>query len=209
MPRGPLSVAATNLVIVPSPETAIHRIGYGPNPFLPPPWQIARGSRDLTFGGRFDDPAGRRGISEARRFRTIYCSTIPTAAFGESIASFRAPLASALGGLAEIDDEEPLDAIVNRITDADHRGIVPKSWRQNRLMMSVQLDPEMRFVDLADATTLQYVRDTFAVLGATQGLADIDYSALVGPYRVLTQEIASHFFEHIGEDGQPSFAGLR
>jgi hypothetical protein len=86
--------AVSNLIVVPPPTAPIYRVAHGPYPFEPRPWDQAH--VDGTFGNRFDDPTGspdplgvRRVLTSDMRFRTLYCSTSPVGAFGETIARFR------------------------------------------------------------------------------------------------------------------------
>lgn len=143
----------------------------------------------------------------------IYCASGPAGAFGEAIAALRTPLSemSVPQGLAEVTDAEPVADLLQGIRDPRdlHRGVVPSSWRYARRLGTLRLGPDLRFVDLMDAATLQYIREAFAPLALALGWREVDYGALFGPDRTFTHEIAGHFFEQIRENGQPSFAGIR
>lgn len=212
-----------------SPPTAVFRVAYGPDPFRPVPWAILRQrdplltatESDARSGGRFDDLAARSGLPEVRRFRTIYCASQPEAAFGEVIGPRRVPLdqlrriqarvPTVPAGLAEISDDEPLDALLAGLIDPTDptRGIVPRGWYQRRLLGSTVLDPALPFVDLTAGQTVQHLRQALAVAAADLGIADIDYSTIVGPNRRFTQLVATHVYEQLDDDrDQPRYAGL-
>ncbi|MGH2345042.1 MAG: RES domain-containing protein, partial [Chloroflexota bacterium] len=68
------------------PAGPVYRIGRSPDPFAAPDWVYAQ--PDGTFGGRFDDPSGRRGVPANQRFRVLYFATEPVDAFAEVLAHF-------------------------------------------------------------------------------------------------------------------------
>jgi hypothetical protein len=114
---------------------AVYRVARGLDPFEPPDWGYA--GEDGTFGNRFDDLGAERGISEAERFRVIYCAGSRAAAFGETIAHFRPDL-ELLAKLEDIEDDEP--------TGFELRGgVVPEEWRLSRRLGAAQLDESLRF----------------------------------------------------------------
>lgn len=69
------------------PRSPLYRVGRLPDPFSPPDWSYAR--PDGTFGGRYDDPRGQRGVPPQGRYRVLYFASQPSGAFGETVAQFR------------------------------------------------------------------------------------------------------------------------
>lgn len=195
-----------------SPDSApVFRLGYGPDPFASVPWRFLRlrdgalqdRHNDRTIGGRFDDPAGRLGVAEARRFRTIYCATDRIAAISESIEPFRSQAGPKRRSseLTEIIERHP------QLRDA--AGTVPKDWVDKRLIESTILDESLQFVELGHSTALDYLNVTLGSYTRDLGFHRIDYGTILGADRRLTQAIAGHFYEILDADtDQPLFAGL-
>lgn len=156
---------------------------------------------DGTFGNRFDDPRGQWGRPPEERFRVIYCATQRAGAFGETIARFR-PSLSLLADLARIEDDQPLDPQLQR-------GAVPRDWRERRRLGKTVLSPELNFVDSEAAETLQHLRLALASTARSLGLADFDISAVTGPHRALTQQMAAYLYERADDLARPLFAGIR
>ena len=182
---------ADGLAALRAPGEAVYRVGRSPDPFAPP--ERAYAQPDGTFGGRFDDPAGRRGVPQDRRFRTLYFASRPAGAFGEVLARFRLDLVA----LAALGPAAPA------------RSTVPADWRAVRRLGAARLDPDASFVDIGDAQTLAVLRPILAATATAMGLPDVDISAIAGPSRALTQEAARHIYERHGQDGQPRYAGIR
>ena len=182
---------ADTLAAVHAPGGPVYRVGRSPDPFAPPEWIYAQ--PDGTFGGRFDDPAGRRGVPPDQRFRTLYFATKPAGAFGEVLARFRPDLAV----LAALGPSTPTT------------GAVPADWRAVRRFGVTVLDSQASFADIGDARTLKVLRGVLAPIATALGLPDIDLSAVTGPLRVLTQEAARHIYEQHDRAGQPRYAGVR
>jgi hypothetical protein len=157
----------------------------GGDPFAPPPWD--RAGLDGTFGGRFDDPSAARGLTTHQRFRAVYCATTAEGAYGETVARFR-PSITLLARLREIDDVEPTRAMQTPGTDPEllAGGVVPADWRMRRHLAQTELDPTLRFADLAAPRTHQYLRRALAPIVVAFGLQDLDLGAVVGPHRALT-----------------------
>ncbi len=88
--REPTSPAASQLIEAHPPQSAVYRVARGLDPFEPRSWDSV--CEDGTFGNRFDDPGHRRGIPQEQLFRTIYCASERTGAFGETTARFRPSL---------------------------------------------------------------------------------------------------------------------
>jgi hypothetical protein len=107
---------------------------------------------DGTFGNRFDDPTGspdplgvRRVLPSDMRFRTLYCSTSPVGAFGETIARFRTST-KLWAELQKIDDYDAPDPTLIG-------GVVPVGSRMQRRLGIAALDQSLRFVDIAAPET--------------------------------------------------------
>lgn len=218
---------ADELPSVPPPSSPVYRVARGPDPFEPPPWRVA--GEDGTFGGRFDDPRGRRGLPEESRFRSIYAASQRVGAFGEAIARFR-PSLRTLRALAAIEDADEGTPPVAPPT----RGVVPEDWRARRRFGATELDPTLRFVDLRSPRTWQALRPVFArIIGdlrltvdlrdqaqppdaadAAFDLTDfleVDSSLITGGtqlHRLVSQELALWAYELRDEAGRPLYSGL-
>ena len=200
---------AARLVAVSPPPAGVHRLGRRTSGwFAPPDWAYAK--EDGTFGNRFDDPGGLRGVPPEGRFRAIYCATQRVAAFAETIAHFRPSLAL-LASLAAIEDDEPLDAGVAGSVDPGDlaRGVVRANWRLERRVDHSVLDPGLAFVDVGAAATLQRLRRALAPLADELRLADVDLSAVTSQQRVFTQHCARHVYDLVDGAGAPRYAGIR
>jgi hypothetical protein len=176
---------------VQTPTSPVYRVGRGPDPFAPPDWLYAQ--TDGTFGGRFDDPSGRRGIPTSSRFRVLYFATEPAGAFAEVLAHFRPDLAV----LAALGSSPPPAAIV------------PTAWRIVRRLGATILNVRGSFVDIGDAQTLKMFRHVLAPTALALNVPDLDLSAFSGPARRLTQEAARFVYEQHDHGGAPLYAGIR
>ncbi len=174
-----------------APLSSVYRVGRAPRPLAPPSWAYV--AADGTFGNRFDDPSGRRGIPPEDRFRMLYLSTTSASAFGETLARRRPDLESlARAGIV-----------------AAPRPFVPASWRQVRRLGATVLTTPLPFVDVAAAATLAVLRPALAAVALDVGLSDIDLSAVTGPHRLMTQEAARYIYERRDVAGMPLYAGVR
>jgi hypothetical protein len=182
---------ANGIIAVPPPRSPVFRVGRTPDPFAFPSWAFAH--PDGTFGNRFDDPSGRRGVPASRRFRVLYLASESAGAFGETLAGYRPDLA----GLASAGATPPA------------RPSVPASWRLARRLGTAVLDPSLRFADLAAAETAHALRGLLAPVALSLGLSDIDFGTLIGPQRLFTQGAARAVYEQMDPSGQPLYAGLR
>lgn len=198
-----LSSGASSMASVPAPQDHIFRVARGRDPFGAPPWEKAL--EDGTFGNRFDDPSGRWGRGPSDRYRVIYCASKLVTAFAEVISRFRPSLPT----LAAIDhevtdaDEEPLEHIERQQVIIDQR------WQERRRVGKTLLDPTLRFVDMAAAETIAYMRYALAPQAKMLGLDDVDLSIVTGPNRHLTQEASRHIYESTDDDGNALYAGIR
>jgi hypothetical protein len=198
------------LIAVAPPLGGFYRIARGDaDPFTPPDWSRAD-PEDGTFGNRFDDPGAIAGRPTNERFRTIYCTTQRDAAFGETLARFRLSI-PLLAQLANIDDAQTIEAALSGVIDDSdkYRGVVPTDWRLRRRIGHTLIDPDLRFVDVAAAETVQRLRSTLAPLGQVLNLPDIDLSSLTSSQRAMTQACARMIYEEIDEHGRPLYAGVR
>jgi len=193
--REPLPRMASELQTSPAPRGPVYRVGRLPNPFAIPSWAYAR--PDGTFDGRFDDPHGRRGLPEAQRFRVLYFATENAAAFRETLASLRPDLML----LSNAGAMPPGSRAA--------RPVIPASWRLGRRLGAATLGSSLPFVDLTAAETTQRIRADLSTVALGLGLNDIDFSTVVGPQRIFTQEIARYVYDQTQVTGAPSYAGLR
>lgn len=190
----------------------VYRVGYGSDPFAPPPWWVFRrrdqaldsGLDDQTSGGRFDDPAGRRGIAEARRYRIIYCASQREAAFGEAVAALR----DQLTGTGRVSDD--LVSIIQRNPQLlNSRAVIPVDWWSKRSVGATRLDGALRFLDLTHPDVLDPLWDSFAPLVTSLGFRRVDFGTLLGSSRRFTQEIAGYFYEQLDSNSDNSvFHGI-
>jgi hypothetical protein len=196
------------LVSVPPPRTGIYRLARGIDPFAPPDWEYAK--EDGTFGNRFDDPTASKGKSPEKRFRAIYCATQRRATFGETLARFRVSL-SLLAALDAIEDEESTEEALTGAVDPEDRfrGLISADWRLKRRICHAALDPGLRFADIGDHDSMQYLRAELAPLAAAYEIGDIDLSALTSQQRPFTQYCARHLYDLADGLGNPLFAGIR
>src|SRR5438445_11847853 len=118
---------------VPAPRSPIYRVGHAPDPLSPPDWAYARA--DGTFGNRFDDPRGRRGVPTSQRIRVLYLASGPAGAYGESVAQFRPGLKM----LANLGTPHPPGS-------RQGRPLVPRDWRTARRLAGPVLHPPPRCV---------------------------------------------------------------
>ena len=195
------------LVTSAPPLTRLFRVAYGPDSFAARLWQHVHD--DGTFGNRFDDPSGqpdllarREVVAPVRRFRVIYCATPRAGVFAETITRFR-PSPQLWLGLQRIADDEPVDASLLG-------GVVPASWRLQRLVGGTDIRQTLRFVDvMAPETRAQLTRALAPLLDRLE-VTDLDLSAMMNKdLRRFSQEVARHIYEQVDETGIPRFAGSR
>jgi len=181
--------------IVVAPRSPIYRVGRSPDPFEAPSWAFV--GADSTFGGRFDDPGGRHGVDPGDRFRVLYFASASVGAFGETLARFRPDL----DALAQ----SRVDPSSSRLA----RPVVPAAWRLARRIGVTTLIPSLVFANLGTPETVQELRQALAPLALSLGLPDLDISALTGPHRALTQEVARYLYEQHDPSGTPLYHGIR
>ncbi len=186
----------SRLRAVPVPRSPVYRIGHAPDPLVAPDWSYAK--PDGTFGNRFDDPRGPRGVPTSERFRVLYFASQAAGAYGETVAQFR-PSLKLLAGL-------PAAPVAVGRRQAP---LIPRDWRAARRLGVTVLAPPLLFVDVEDAETIQALRPTFAPVAVALGLPDVDLSAITGPQRRLTQELALHVYNQVDSRGVPLYAGVR
>lgn len=197
------------LPVVPPPVNGVFRLARGPaDPFSPPDWGLAHD--DGTFGNRFDDPGTSPDFSVTQRFGVIYCATQRAASLGETVARFR-PSLRLLALLATVEDDEPLQESLEGGVDPDYpkHGLIPADWRLKRRIGQTMLDPSLRFVDIANPETMQFLRPELASVANRLGVTDIDLSSLTSQQRQFTQHCARYVYEQVGADGAPCYAGIR
>jgi RES domain-containing protein len=158
-----------------TPGRPLYRIGRPPDPLDWPPHAVIGQER-------FDDPL--------RQYRVLYAAAQRAGCFAETLAAFRPSLASLAAERAVLNTDEPL-----------RTATIPAEWWRNRLVATFRLAPG-RWLDLRTLTTFQVLREEFAELASSLGLADVDLSAatgrvaIAGQERQLTQAISRWAFEH-------------
>ena len=130
---------------------------------------------------RFDDPL--------RQYRVLYAATPRAGCFAETLAAFRPSLASMAAERAVLNAAEP-----------PRSAHVPAAWWRNRLVGKFTLGSG-RWLDLRALATFQVLRDAFAELALSLGLADVDLSvatgliAIAGEERRFTQAVSRWAYE--------------
>jgi hypothetical protein len=174
------------------PRAPLYRVGWPPDPFVPPDWRYAR--TDGTFGGRYDDPRGRRGVPTTDRYRILYVASHPSGAYGETAAQFRPSM-------------KLLERYGARMPTG-HRAFIPRDWRVARRLGVAVLVATGVIVDLDAAETVQALRTVLAPLAVRLRIPDIDLSTTTGPERELTQEAALYLHSQHDRRGKPLYAGI-
>src|SRR5437016_3193479 len=136
-----------------TPRRHLYRIGRPPDPLAWPPHAVIGQER-------FDDPL--------RQYRVLYAAAQRAGCFAETLAAFRPSLASLAAERAVLNTIEPL-----------RTATIPAEWWRNRLVATFRLAPG-RWLDLRTLTTFQVLREEFAELASSLGLADVDLSAATG-----------------------------
>ena len=178
------------------PRAPLYRVGWPPDPFVPPDWRYAR--PDGAFGGRYDDPRAGQGVPPRQRYRILYLASQHEGAYGETVAQFRPSVKT----LSQYGGRLPFGV----------RPAIPRDWRvTRRLGSAVLLMPlgTLPVVDLDAADTVQALRPVLAPVAARLQLPDVDLSALTGPARALTQAAALYIYQQRDVEGRPLYAGLR
>lgn len=195
---------------VPSPEAGIHRVERAKvHPFSPVDWAYAHGA-DGTFNGRFDDPRTRSQAKDDERFRVVYAATTAMGAFGETIAHMRGIPGAQRRLNAIVDDFAP-DSI-GGVSTFKAASVVSRDWRADRQIRTTVLARHLRFADLWDAASLNYLREAMAPLLLALGLSDLDLGAMSGATpesRQFTRACARHVYDLTDQQGRPAFAGIR
>lgn len=179
--------------LVTLPRSPLYRVGRPPDPFVPPEWRYVR--PDGTFGGRYDDPRGRRGVPSRDRYRVLYFASHPAGAYGESVAQFR----PSVKVLDQYDGRMPFGI----------QPTIPRDWRVGRRLGAAVLSATLPLADLDAAETVQALRPVLAPVAMRLQIPDVDVSAITGPRRELTQEAGLHICGQRDGQGQPLFAGIR
>ena len=149
-----------------APAGVLHRLGWEPDPLAWPP-------RELSGGGRFDDPSGR--------YRVLYTAEQWLACFVETLAAIR-PGLQALSLLAAM---PPGDTEEN-IGEAE----VPADWHHRRMIGSLRLAPGQRWLELRTLPARQRLRRTLAPVLQPLGYTDLDAGDVLSRDRLLTMIIS-------------------
>lgn len=175
--------------LVSPPADGLWRIGRGINPLQPAAPPDLAELRTAQAGNRFDSLTGQ--------FRVLYFATDLTACFGETLSRFR---------------KDPKLAFLDEEWDELHfmpRGAVPKDWRTNRSAVRVSLRSDLRFLDVEDAGTREFLFQELGSVLAMFGIDALDVAAIRGRDRRVTQLIAQFGWIQENRDGSPMLAGIR
>lgn len=140
--------------------------------------------------GRFDVPG----------HRTIYSADPPEAAYAESLASLRVALGFADMRLSELfEDIDPrhVETFADRINDewcnGGHHmppGSVPRGWRMDRLLYTLQFPADGWFVSLETSESIAAIAQALNFELASLGLRSLTVADLTGSNREVTTTIA-------------------
>jgi hypothetical protein len=137
-------------------------------------------------GNRFDVAGG--GV--------LYFGSSAQGCFAETLTRFR-PTA-AMRTIAA--DEDPGFVVV---------GGVPRDWRAQRQLITVDAVAPLPFVDVENPTSHEYLTAVLAPQLQARGIHHLDVAAVRGPDRALTRAIATWAYTATNEDGEPTYSGLR
>ncbi len=129
------------------------------------------------------------------RQQDLYFASQAAGAYGEIVAQFR-PSLKLLAGL-------PAAPVAVGQRQAP---LIPRDWRAARRLGVTVLAPPLLFVVVEDVETVQALRPALAPLAVALGLPDVDLSAITGPQRRLTQELALHVYNQVDPRGAPLYA---
>jgi hypothetical protein len=151
------------------PRGALYRIGHRPDPLAWPP-------KDSIGIGRFDDPL--------KEFRVLYATTRRRTAFIETLAHFRLTI----GALADLRTRggQPSPPPV---------ALILPEWYEERVVGQLRLVAGQRWLDLRWPQTHQELRRELAPTLLVLGINELDFAAVLGPERPLTQAIARWAYE--------------
>ncbi|MCZ2403460.1 RES family NAD+ phosphorylase [Paenarthrobacter sp. Z7-10] len=165
------------LVMVPSPNTAIWRVGYRPEPLAWSGWEHAVNG---VFPGRWDDPNGR--------FRTMYLAESLVGCLLEVLAHARKEpyMVAALGEI----EEDPEDA---REFPTLEPGTVDRAWLGPRCAANVVLYG--KYCRVTATETISALYPLFIAATLKDGHDDFDASVLKsGGARTITRAVAAHLY---------------
>lgn len=149
---------------VPAPLFRVAR----PRPLAFPSWEF-------VGGGRFDDPS--------RHVRTLYAAEHLTAAFIETLARFRRPVA--------LTAHPAVASVTTPVA-----GLIPAGWLRSRLIVRLRLEGGQSWLDVRVGATQQLLRTELAWRLRELGLDDLDASDVMSRNRDVTQSIARWTLAH-------------
>lgn len=168
----------------------IWRIGRAPDPLARrsplPPEDLDR----PQVGNRFDSALGIYSV--------LYFGSSLEACYGEVLARFR----------------PDLELVAAIREDWEERGFmppgaVPADWRQRRIAVRVDLETDMRFLDVESLEARELLRRELAPMLAFWGHEDLDVSVVRGKDRRVTRYISQWAYDRRDEDGEPVYGGVR
>lgn len=165
------------LVAADDPSGLLYRVGRAPDPLAWTEW-------DYVGEGRFDGP------ERPRTFRVLYVAEQRLAAFVETLQKWRrsidalAALADTLPGPGEADAPE------------DDAGAIPVGWHLKRMVGTLRVLPDQRWLDLRQVETRETLRRQLAPRLETLGYRDFDLGDSLSRDRRLTKTIARFAHEN-------------
>lgn len=178
-------------------DSSIFRVG--PTRFIP----MSVPPRSLQGRGRFDDSTIESG-NESDGYAVLYAATEIRAAFLEAMYQFRTPLSR----LKEVANEMVLDT-QERDSLFRYECTISGLWLSNVALYEAQLVLDTPLFDLANPTAIQLVREELAPVIYALGIDDLDFGAVLGSHRRLTQAISRWLWTLETDSGQPMFSGIR
>jgi hypothetical protein len=195
--------ASTGLAYVAGPVRGyrIAKLSYGPLNPLP----RSSGTADRSSWSRFDTPGSTVYLAGDRR--TAYAETLAMARVGKDFRDAVAFAADQFGITVE--------AARTMIQDDWTRngnmvpGWLPASWRDGRLMYTLQINRPVRWIDLTAAESIAALgRHLGQQLDDAFGIGTVTLGTLTGENRNATTTIAEWLREQVLDDGNYA-AGVR
>ncbi|MFF9010905.1 RES domain-containing protein [Streptomyces goshikiensis] len=179
-----MTVPPVNLI--PAPDHGVWRLGWAVDPIR------FNQVEPETFSG---SAAGRFSLFS---FGMLYCASAPTGCYAEALAYYRVdPKIRAL-----MSDAEPSSDVMGI-------GQLPSSWRQDRLLVRLDLAPGAQFLDVDSETTRKILADAlhgeFSKWNVTGPLTD---DHIHGKDRRIARQIAAWAVAQRNDDGHQLIQGI-
>jgi hypothetical protein len=184
--------------VVPAPESGVHRVAKGLDPFRfrPPRSPLPEQDEPVLDGNRWDDAQGQ--------YATLYCASSAVAAFAETIARYRE-----VPGLLD-----RIDAFLSGEPDGEYDfelepARVPDDYFADRSLGHAAIDPALRFVDVDHPDTHRSLTVPLRPVLRRHRLRVVDRGVVLSPDRRLTRPIARECWRLAQTPDHPDWAGLR